>query len=1639
MSDNLRLRKLGVIGIDESGKGDFFGSLVTAAAWVDDATAIELRNAGVRDCKKLSDAQVLSLAPVVKQLVRFAVVKASPRKLAQAYEKLPNGGNTILAFAHANAAAQVWAMLQADGITPEKIVSDQFANPDFLREQLAKKIANFGEIEFISVTKAEDRFIAVAAASIIARAEFLEDLRAMSLALGINLPKGASTQVIEAGKQILRERGEQALLDVCKTSFKTYRTVLDAVPVSERAQPEAQDMEQPVEQPNVEETTTPVQVETRTMEEQPVNESTINVQAETVNEAPGTNMEPPVNTRRENRSEGEMIYVGIGQLTVTDEVREWLADFASRVAHCGWHLRSGANNGVDTVFEQNSGGKFNVYLPWNKFGRRPSGRRFTVCEELPAYDLAKEQLFNEHPKPDALDAKMVKLLVRARFEILGDDLNTPCKFVACYSEAGLDAAAVREAVRLARERGIPVFDLASMKAQGMTADEAIRAIYRELGMAEPESTEVPEVNGWAEVIEIRDRKFVLETRETGTCSLKPYDRAGRIIWVNVSGGRILLNPVPRPEDIEPETLEELVALLTELWKSGAIWPKGGDITKLTLDLGDGELRGEIVSRRGSSDRSGFIVFKHAVDGAEPVEYFINEYIDENSGETWLAFNEPVKGATNEQMVNLLNQVQVWVNDRILWPNKLVVRQSRALVQSGINIREYVQKSELVEEGLLVEVNLYGQPITLITDWRMVREGDEIKVVPNSDPLYDAIMHFLRMQREADYNDADERVVKAGKRLLGIALEMAARIAAESKTTVADALKAKIVTSGAVPENEVYFDGDNVFINVATAKKYLNADSDGDWMAAILGKDSDGNEVVMPTKAPLTFQPPVLRLRRAKAPMEKLGACDWAKLLEKERKKKQGRMHEHATVVLSSEFTGHLTNKAKRAVMVAYGVNRAPRLDVGLATGKFYASYRDMIEYYMAGKGSKDALPVTNAVDIDTDDKRIVEVPQDADKIRINAPDWPMRYSMKYVDAKVKEKFDETVGPSIYAYFKMAGADERLMAALQNNEGLFNKKAEDLLSLIESSASAHRIMLEKVKNMTSVHPEFLWLLLVSYGSFRAAAEAAYTVEPQIIAVSKAEGDIVDTEEDLKKYDPVAEMENAGRSFLALPGSGAVKNAKQCGMLKWEVVNADRPWLPEGARMPKMVRFTLYGPNGEPMPFYGHEEGHCMSSYIVPPMWDAEKQTWVHPADALDRWLSAKGAGVFPQGRDGEMKPFPGPFRGGNTGGWYDVQAWPIAGRMFLEAMGDFFSTFGIPVVGDAEPDAEDLSLMSSAMWLVFGEESGRNAERRLVATHLFAGKTGIPVAYHGAKGSIPNWRRMLVGHYHGGPWIGTDLLDDPKRAQIFSQLFPYLKKVNVRVAVAWYGEVDGSRITPEGQELIWVPNKTVLADHPENDESPEIEVFDIKTGTFKVKYLVEWKLDRNGKLVFRNGGKICAGSCGRIQTLDGEPVHVLYSAYEAASKCHLESWMREGTLEVIRYEDENGEWHEVEALVVNTTAYRTFNWGENKKAEEGKGNGVFRGLIGKWIQLWAEEARAQDGIRLRVNERSLTFEQARMLDDLEKLARILRERFGSPVGTKGTEFPKIFKPRRDNDNARVNIRDTRNNNDQDGVDDRSAGD
>lgn len=101
--------------------------------------------------------------------------------------------------------------------------------------------------------------------------------------------------------------------------------------------------------------------------------------------------------------------------------------------------------------------------------------------------------------------------------------------------------------------------------------------------------------------------------------------------------------------------------------------------------------------------------------------------------------------------------------------------------------------------------------------------------------------------------------------------------------------------------------------------------------------------------------------------------------------------------------------------------------------------------------------------------------------------------------------------------------------------------------------------------------------------------------------------------------------------------------------------------------------------------------------------------------------------------------------------------------------------------------------------------------------------------------------------------------------------------------------------------------------------------------------------------------------------------------------------------------------------------------------------MFRGLIGKWIQLWAEEARAQNGIRLRVNERSLTFEQARMLDDLEKLARILRERFGSPVGTKGTEFPKIFKPRRDNDNARVNIRDTRNNNDQDGVDDRSAGD
>lgn len=213
----------GRIGSDESGKGDFFGPLVVAAFFLPEGQEEVLRELGVKDSKRTSDARCLEIARTLKGgYPHHSIVAIGPEKYNELWGKLRNL-NRLLAWGHARAIENILERVPAG-----TAVTDQFGDERFVRQALLKKGR---EIELVQMPRAEED-PAVAAASILARAEFLTRLRFLSREVGLDLPKGASDQVESAAVRLVREKGPDVLARVAKTHFKTTVHVLAAAGVA---------------------------------------------------------------------------------------------------------------------------------------------------------------------------------------------------------------------------------------------------------------------------------------------------------------------------------------------------------------------------------------------------------------------------------------------------------------------------------------------------------------------------------------------------------------------------------------------------------------------------------------------------------------------------------------------------------------------------------------------------------------------------------------------------------------------------------------------------------------------------------------------------------------------------------------------------------------------------------------------------------------------------------------------------------------------------------------------------------------------------------------------------------------------------------------------------------------------------------------------------------------------------------------------------------------------------------------------------------------------------------------------------------------------------------------------------------------
>jgi len=171
----------------------------------------------VKDSKKLTDKSALKLADQIKRHCPHSVIAIGPAKYNELYERFRNL-NRLLAWGHARAIENVLEQHPAD-----LVISDQFADPAGLKRQLFEKGKS---IELRSVVRAESD-IAVAAASVLARAEFLHRLKRLGAEAGMELPKGASQMVVDAAKRLVQKNGRSALNQVAKLHFKTTQVVLE--------------------------------------------------------------------------------------------------------------------------------------------------------------------------------------------------------------------------------------------------------------------------------------------------------------------------------------------------------------------------------------------------------------------------------------------------------------------------------------------------------------------------------------------------------------------------------------------------------------------------------------------------------------------------------------------------------------------------------------------------------------------------------------------------------------------------------------------------------------------------------------------------------------------------------------------------------------------------------------------------------------------------------------------------------------------------------------------------------------------------------------------------------------------------------------------------------------------------------------------------------------------------------------------------------------------------------------------------------------------------------------------------------------------------------------------------------------------
>jgi len=207
-------------GSDEVGTGDYFGPIVVTATYVPKDEIPFLESLGVMDSKKLDDTKILKIAPEIAKKIKYRSVILSNKEYNEKYKKDVNM-NKIKAILHNKVLYQ---LIQEEQPILDYIIIDEFAKEPRYYDYIKEIPAIQKNITFL--TKAEDKNMAVACASVISRYIFLKEFDKLSDTLHIPLPKGAGKDVDSIGEEIVEKFGKDILTDIAKLNFKNTDRIL---------------------------------------------------------------------------------------------------------------------------------------------------------------------------------------------------------------------------------------------------------------------------------------------------------------------------------------------------------------------------------------------------------------------------------------------------------------------------------------------------------------------------------------------------------------------------------------------------------------------------------------------------------------------------------------------------------------------------------------------------------------------------------------------------------------------------------------------------------------------------------------------------------------------------------------------------------------------------------------------------------------------------------------------------------------------------------------------------------------------------------------------------------------------------------------------------------------------------------------------------------------------------------------------------------------------------------------------------------------------------------------------------------------------------------------------------------------------